>query len=342
MEGQWRNVVLVLEVYALPKEDALAILESERGSAARYQRVLDLATTKKARLEILTALTTKSGQKAITEARDEVRYATEFAPGSAKGAAPVATTIETRNVGDTLEFEPIIGPDGHTCELSLVPQRVSLSGFRDLAGAPGDPTVAQPLFVMQRLVTSTTLDAGAPHYPGTLSRPGENGVAGGAAAEISLAFLRIHLHGPTTGEVKPPEKPFDWSAMNLEYSVYSLERAQAREILIAMPTLEAPWKKLQGLLQEKRARFEHLVAIKCKSGQKAVTTADHELRYATEYAPPGRTRSTEMTRRTAVTQPAMAEHRMAAKNPPDASGVNDRADDGRTWLLFVRALPNEP
>jgi len=29
-------------------------------------------------------------------------------------------------------------------------------------------------------------------------------------------------------------------------------------------------------------------------------------------------------------------------NPPGASGVNDREDDGRTWLLFVRALPNDP
>ena len=29
-------------------------------------------------------------------------------------------------------------------------------------------------------------------------------------------------------------------------------------------------------------------------------------------------------------------------NPPGATGVNDRTDDGRTWLLFVRALPNEP
>ena len=29
-------------------------------------------------------------------------------------------------------------------------------------------------------------------------------------------------------------------------------------------------------------------------------------------------------------------------NPPGANGVNDRADTGRTWLLFVRATPDEP
>ena len=77
--------MLVLEVYALDKNDALAVLESERGSAARYRRVTDLAKTGKARLEILTALTSKSGQRAVVEAIDELRYATEFAQPAAKG-----------------------------------------------------------------------------------------------------------------------------------------------------------------------------------------------------------------------------------------------------------------
>ena len=440
-EGQWRNVVLVLEVYALPKDDALALLENERGSAARYQRVLDLAKAKKARLEILTALTTKSGQRALTESLDEVLHATEFAPGSVKGAAPVGMNFETRNVGDTLEFEPFIRPEEPTCALSLVPQRVSLAGFRELAGAPGDPTVAQPVFVTQKLTTSTTLEASAPHFLGTLSRPSENGVADGAAAEISLAFLHLHVHGPAAGEVKPPARVLYGSTLSLEYSVYSLDRAQGREILVAMPSLEAPWEKLQGLLREKQARFEHLVTIQCKPGQMSVTEANHEIRYATDYAPPGRTRSTETTKRSTVTHPALAEGRHVGKNspieittverdtpnaegtpgapasiatrmagmhievepvvgpegftvelssivnsvshrgslktgrapvipeqpvfearkittmqtitlgrhlligtfnPPGANGVNERTDDGRTWLLFVRALPNEP
>ncbi len=29
-------------------------------------------------------------------------------------------------------------------------------------------------------------------------------------------------------------------------------------------------------------------------------------------------------------------------NPPGANGVNDSADTGRAWLIFVRATPNEP
>ena len=47
--ARWQNCMLVLETYALDKNDALAVLGSERGSAVRYRRVMDLAKTGKAR-----------------------------------------------------------------------------------------------------------------------------------------------------------------------------------------------------------------------------------------------------------------------------------------------------
>ncbi len=428
------NVVIVLEVYALPKADALAILESERGSAARYNRVLELAAAKKARLETLTALTTKSGNKATTESNDEVRYPTEFEPGNAKGVAPAATAFEVRNVGDALEFEAVVGPDGRTCELSLVPRRVRLAGFHDVPGAPGDATVPQPIFRTQSVTTSTSLRSGEPHYLGTLTPPSEHGITDGAVAETSLAFLRFHAHGPRPDEIKPiPEEKQNGTAINLEYSAYSMDRAQAREILLAMPTLEAPWEKLQALIHDKQARFEHLIAIQTKSGQRAMIEEIHELIYPTEFSPPARAHTTETTKRTTdepghptktetttvtaeiasseilpgvasafekrnvgvsvevepvigpdgVTidlshaisaiahlgnlnpgpiatpfppQPLFESRKVTSAqtvfvgrhmlvgtfNPPDNDGVNERADDGRTWLLFVRALPNEP
>ena len=437
LQTEWRNVVVVLEVYALPKEDALAILEGEGGSIARYQRVLDLAKTKKARLEILTALTTKSGQKATTESIDEVRYATEFQPGAAKGMPSAESVFETRNVGDTLAVEPVISPSGEICELGLEPHRTSLAGFHELAAAPGDRAVAQPRFIMQKLSLNTSLTVGEPRYLGTLSPPGENGIATGAGAEIWLAFLRVHYHGPQPGEVKPPAKAARFTQPKLEYSVYSLDRAQAREILATMPTLEAPWEKLQSLLREKQARFEHLVTIETRSGQKAIVEENDERRSVTEYAPAGHTRATETTKHTPATRPAPAdrnndgtevttllrdtpnsegtpgapasvetrnagvtievepvigpdsitvnlshvirslsyrgklktvpasplleqplfeERRVTTSqsvtagrhllvgtfNPPGADGVNERTDDGRTWLLFVRVMVNEP
>src|SRR5207244_2944913 len=38
-------------------------------------------------------------------------------------------TFETRNTGVTLEVEPVVGPDGVTVDLNLVPQVVEFDGF---------------------------------------------------------------------------------------------------------------------------------------------------------------------------------------------------------------------
>jgi general secretion pathway protein D len=54
--------------------------------------------------------------------------------GSATGGTfPVTpttpTAFETRNTGVTLEVEPVVGPDGITIDLNLVPQVVEFEGF---------------------------------------------------------------------------------------------------------------------------------------------------------------------------------------------------------------------
>ncbi len=445
----WQNCMLVLETYALDKTEALAVLETGSGSAARYRRVLELAKAGKARLDILTALTTRPGQRAHIEAIDEVRYATEFAVPTAKGGLAAPTAYETRNVGDTLELEVQLGPDGRTCDLNVVPQRVGLLGFRDIGAMVDDSPVSQPRFASQRITTSANFPVNEPHYLGSLSAATERGAANGeAASEMRLAFVRLTVAGPTAEEMKPPAKPMDWSVLNFEYRIYSLDRAAARDLLAGMPELKAPWKNLQALLGEKKARLEHLVSVQTKSGQRAVTEEVQEVRYATEYAPAARPSSTETTTRTATTRPGgpkqaepnpkddakvttttetatitrsipnadvlpgsptafevgnagvtieleptvgpdgvsidlnhdvksvthlgdlkttgvaarypaqpLFENRKLTSpqtllagrqmligtfNPPGANGVNDRADTGRTWLVFVRATPNEP
>src|SRR5207342_62803 len=95
-------------------------------------------------------VTTKSGQRAVIEIVREFRYPTQFDPpkipdstgatgvqgivgGSTSNAFPVTpttpTNFETRNTGVTLEVEPVVGPDGVTIDLNLVPQVVEFEGF---------------------------------------------------------------------------------------------------------------------------------------------------------------------------------------------------------------------
>jgi hypothetical protein len=308
--NSWKQCVITLETYAMDRSEAAAILDAERGSAARYRRVLELTKAGKARLEILENLTTKSGQRAVIESIDEVRYPTEFnPPETAKGlAAP--TAWETRNVGDTFELEPVIGPDGTLCDINLVPQHVSLTEFRDLPELAGALLTSQPIFSTQKITTSTEVTSGEPHYLGTMTPSAPRGIARGEApSDIWLAFLHVKVQGPPP--VKPQPKPKTpakepegevWPPLELQYSCYSLDRTDAREILVSPAAMNIPWEKVKALVSEKKARLEHITTIKTKSGQRAVTEEIQEVRYGTEYNPEHRAGSTETTRRTVTNQ----------------------------------------
>ncbi|PYJ77259.1 MAG: type II and III secretion system protein [Verrucomicrobia bacterium] len=112
----------------------------------QFQVVIRALNQKKG-VDLLSApkVTTKSGQRAVIEIVREFRYPTTFTPpqvpsisgGSGANntvAISVVTpttpqTFETRNTGVTLEVEPVVGPDGVTIDLNLVPQVVEFEGF---------------------------------------------------------------------------------------------------------------------------------------------------------------------------------------------------------------------
>jgi general secretion pathway protein D len=117
----------------------------------QFQVVIRALNQKKG-IDLLSAprLTTKSGQRAVIEVVREFRYPTQFDPpkipdstgatavtgvvgANTSNAFPVTpttpTSFETRNTGVTLEVEPVVGPDGVTIDLNLVPQVVEFEGF---------------------------------------------------------------------------------------------------------------------------------------------------------------------------------------------------------------------
>jgi len=118
-------------------------------------------------IDLLSApkVTTKSGQRAVIEIVREFRYPTTFTPpqvpsitGGTGGTGTVSIevvtpttpqTFETRNTGVTLEVEPVVGPDGVTIDLNLVPQVVEFEGFINYGS---------PIFgVNPNLVSGTTV-----------------------------------------------------------------------------------------------------------------------------------------------------------------------------------------
>ena len=163
----------------------------------QFQVVIRALNQKKG-VDLLSAprVTTKSGQRAVIEVVREFRYPTQFQPpqipqsfGSLQGTTvstgqtstsstfPVTpttpTAFETRNTGVTLEVEPVVGPDGLTIDLNLVPQVVEFEGFINY-GSPiqtfstnllgvstpqiiTDNVINQPIFSTRKVTTSVSV-----------------------------------------------------------------------------------------------------------------------------------------------------------------------------------------
>ncbi len=166
----------------------------------QFQVVIRALNQKKG-VDLMSApkVTTKSGRKAIVRVAREFPYPTEFSPPepppptsstSGTSVAPppgtfvsqgvvtpsTPTAFETRNLGVTLEVEPIIGPDGYTIDLNLSPEVVEFDGFINYGSpilgpilrplpAPGviastvlTPNVInQPIFSTRKVTTSVSI-----------------------------------------------------------------------------------------------------------------------------------------------------------------------------------------
>lgn len=180
----------------------------------QFQVVIRALNQKKG-IDLLSAprVTTKSGQRAVIEIVREFRYPTQFTepkvPDLQRGGSGSGTNItlpivgpstpsnfETRNTGVTLEVEPVVGPDGVTIDLNLVPQVVEFEGFINygspistvnpallgILGIPGnligtqqsvvltDNVINQPIFSSRKVTTSVSVYDGQTVVLGGLMR----------------------------------------------------------------------------------------------------------------------------------------------------------------------------
>src|SRR5204862_3362121 len=144
----------------------------------KFQVVIRARNQKKG-IDLLSAprVTTKSGQRAVIEIVREFRYPTQFTPpqvpsitggGSGTGTVSISvvtpttpTAFETRNTGVTLEVEPVVGPDGVTIDLNLVPQVVEFEGFINygspIFGIQPPATSLNPITGVTSLLTSPSV-----------------------------------------------------------------------------------------------------------------------------------------------------------------------------------------
>ena len=169
------NVRTELLVVDLPQEKALALLPDLRDETkidGAYVQIIELIQHKEATLVGYPVVQTRSGQKGTSETIDEMIYPTQFQPPVflSSGATPpfaaaaaagnlmaCPTNFEKRNLGVTLEIEPVVGPGGKWIDLNLQPQHVVFEGFDWFETGKNDKTTAslpQPRFFTTKVSTS--------------------------------------------------------------------------------------------------------------------------------------------------------------------------------------------
>jgi len=162
---------------------------------ATFQAVIRGLNQKKG-IDLLSApsVTTKSGQRAVIEIVREFRYPTQFQPPQipqtvnsfgtqsnipvvgnftpvSNGGTPVTpttpTAFETRNTGVTLEVEPVVGPDGVTIDLNLVPQVVEFEGFVNY----GSPILSPSTSILNTLTGGIVTSPASVITPNVINQP---------------------------------------------------------------------------------------------------------------------------------------------------------------------------
>lgn len=142
--------------------------------------------SKEGRAEIIDSATVlaRSGQRAKAESVNEFIYPTEYDPpeipssvtlkdgAEAPISAATPTALETRNLGTTMEVDPVLGADNFTIDLNLSPENVKLEAIEQWHRTATDPRFKthMPTFYTMKISTQVTTQHGRYTFLGT-TRP---------------------------------------------------------------------------------------------------------------------------------------------------------------------------
>lgn len=119
-------------------------------------------------------VTTRSGSNAEIKIVEELIYPTDYqiqegAPISTEAGTEVReyhvpTAFAIRDLGVILNVTPVVGPDGYTIDLTMLPEVVELAGWvdygttiEDIDGAMRQIPIIQPIFHARSIATSITI-----------------------------------------------------------------------------------------------------------------------------------------------------------------------------------------
>jgi hypothetical protein len=121
----------------------------------------------------------RSGQRVKNESIEEVIYPTEYTSDAEGENFATPTALETRNVGVTVEVDPVFGASGGTLDLNMAPEQVFHFGesvhHRFLDSGKWQPNITMPVFYAMKTTTQITLSAETAVLVSVMSPPDENG-----------------------------------------------------------------------------------------------------------------------------------------------------------------------
>lgn len=279
--------VFIMETYTLPKETLDGLHTEAPPAAELYERIRKLTMEGKATMDSVSALPTKSGQRAINESVDEVLYPIQFDPPVEGRTYSFPTAFEQRPVGERVEVDPVLSEDEKLVHLNLAPEITRLNGFVEQKAGP--TSVASggelvPLFSTRKVTTSVTCKIGVPFLLGTQNRPGGTGLAEaeGPTDRASVSFITSRLVEVPAG---PKHADVDNSTLRMVFRVYSLPRAVARDLLASTTDADALHTQMQAQSKD-TVKLQRILTLHTRSGQRATLEEVAENIYSTEFSPP--------------------------------------------------------
>ncbi len=170
-ESQLHVIVEFIEVEHLDFSDWLLDNRLSGDATELRKQVQEWLHEKRGTILETSMITARSGQRAKTESGDEYIYPTEISPPSMPGtltlgeeaqlpeSGPYPSAFETRNLGITLEVDPVLGSDDTTIDLNLAPEMIKLSGHSEWFSedTPDAMKISMPTFHRMKVTTQVTL-----------------------------------------------------------------------------------------------------------------------------------------------------------------------------------------
>ena len=282
--GPVSNLILTFEKYQLSQTEGAKLIQESEADQDRYDRVRDLVKTGHAWLKTLLCVAARPGQQGLAEQVDILRYAINFQVIPGKGV--YASDYKQRNLGDRVVFKISASPDQQSCNAIIFMESTRLKGFvnQSLHYDTVPFVAAHPDFTTQRVNNGPAyFTYGKIRFLGTYSPvplislpPQAPGVKPGDS-EMTLVFGRASQL-QLTPVVMKDGKP---SRLECEISLYSMDRSQAREILVRKQEPDSAYQDVQALVKAGQAKLEHMAILRTDNGIKSNLDEMAEITYPT-------------------------------------------------------------